>query len=61
MQKYRDINNDSGVDRFDIHDTSITVWFDGTHKSYTYSYSIAGRQHVETMKRLAVAGDGTHT
>ncbi|PKG37028.1 hypothetical protein [Psychromonas sp. Urea-02u-13] len=58
MQKYADINNDSGVDSFEIHATSITVWFDGAPKSYTYSYGIAGSQHVEEMKKRALVGDG---
>lgn len=58
MQKYADINNDSGVDKFEINDASITVWFKGTSRSYTYSYSKAGQNHVEQMKKLAVAGDG---
>ena len=58
MQKYADINNDSGVNRFEIHDISITVWFDGTSNSYTYSYGVAGEHHVEEMKKRALAGDG---
>ena len=58
MQKYANINNDSGVDSFEINDSSITVWFKGTSRSYTYSYSSAGEYHVETMKKCALAGDG---
>jgi hypothetical protein len=58
MQVYKDINNDSGVHGFEISADSITVWFDGTARSYTYSYHSAGRDHVETMKKLAVSGDG---
>lgn len=58
MQRYADINNDSGVVGFEIHPTSITVWFEGTARSYTYSYAIAGQAHVEHMKRLALSGDG---
>ena len=58
MQKYADINNDSGVNSFEIHDTSIIVWFDGTPNSYTYSYGVAGAHHVEEMKKRALAGDG---
>ena len=54
MQKYADINNDSGVDSFEINDSSITVWFKGTSRSYTYSYSSAGEYHVETMKKCAL-------
>jgi len=58
MQIYKDINNDSGVRGFEISADSITVWFDGTERSYTYSYASAGRGHIETMKKLAVSGDG---
>lgn len=58
MQPYKDIDNDSGVRGFEINETSITVWFDGTTKSYTYSYGKAGQHHVEKMKQLAKAGDG---
>lgn len=58
MQRYADINNDSGVCGFDINPTSITVWFDGATRSYTYSYAIAGQVHVEKMKQLALSGDG---
>jgi len=58
MQKYADTDRDSGVDSFEINETSITVKFKGTAKTYTYSYQSAGQQHVETMKRLALSGDG---
>lgn len=58
MQKYADINNDSGVDSFEINDSSITVWFNNTPRSYTYSYNSAGQHHVLAMNKLALAGDG---
>lgn len=58
MQRYVDIDNDSGVVGYDIHQTSITIWFEGTAKSYTYSYSVAGPIHVERMKQLAISGEG---
>ncbi|MEL5375313.1 hypothetical protein ABK864_19990 [Serratia marcescens] len=58
MQVYKDINNDSGVRGYELDDTSITVWFDKTTRSYTYSYASAGAENVETMKRLAENGDG---
>ncbi|MGO3396180.1 MAG: hypothetical protein ACTINL_06745 [Serratia proteamaculans] len=58
MQVYQDINNDSGVRGYELGDTSITVWFDGTARFYTYSYASAGAENVETMKKLAVSGDG---
>lgn len=58
MQRYADINNDSGVIGFEINPTSITIWFEGTVRPYTYSYAVAGQAHVEKMKQLALAGDG---
>lgn len=58
MQIYADIDKDSGVHGFEINDTSITVWFTGTQKPYTYSYQSAGQQHIEAMKSLALSGDG---
>lgn len=61
MKKYRDIDNDSGVDSFDIGPTSITVKFAGTTRLYVYSYRSAGAHHVEAMKRLALAGDGLNS
>lgn len=61
MQKYADINNDSGVKGFEIHDASITIWFGGSAKSYTYSYDMAGEHHVEEMKKRALSGDGLNS
>lgn len=58
MQKYADLNKDSGVIGYEIQATSITVWFDGTARPYTYSYARAGQAHVERMKQLAQSGDG---
>ena len=58
MEVYKDINNDSGVRGYEIGNTYIKVWFDGTARSYTYSYHRAGEAHVEKMKQLARKGDG---
>lgn len=58
MQRYKDIDGDSGVYGYEINDTSITVWFNGTSKPYTYSYLSAGQHNVEQMKKLAQIGDG---
>ncbi len=58
MQRYADTDKDSGVMGFDIEDTSITVYFKTANRPYIYSYRGAGRQHVEAMKELAIAGDG---
>ncbi|MBF0229185.1 MAG: hypothetical protein HQK63_06280 [Desulfamplus sp.] len=58
MQKYADINGDSGVYGFEIQTSAITVWFKGTQRPYTYSYQSAGQSNVEEMKRLALSGNG---
>ena len=58
MQRYSDIDRDSGVREFEIHDTSIIICFSGSRKTYTYSYQSAGKYHIEQMKRLALAGEG---
>ncbi|WNJ80709.1 hypothetical protein RJE46_05570 [Cedecea neteri] len=58
MEIYKDINNDSGVRGYELGNTFIKVWFDGTARDYTYSYASAGADNVEKMKKLAVSGDG---
>lgn len=58
MQRYADIDRDSGVMGFDIGETSITIYFKSTIRPYIYSYRGAGMQHVEAMKKLALTGDG---
>lgn len=58
MQRYADIDRDSGVMGFEISNTSIKLYFKNTSRPYIYSYRKAGQHHVEIMKRLALAGDG---
>jgi len=58
MPIYKDIDGDSGVNSYEYGDDCITVWFNGTSRSYTYSYASAGSHHIEEMKRLADIGDG---
>lgn len=58
MQRYSDVDRDSGVSAFEIRDTSIIISFHGSSKAYTYTYLSAGQHHVEQMKRLARAGEG---
>lgn len=57
MQRYLDVDNDSGVLAFEIGDGSIIVQF---HKggSYLYDATNPGLEHVLEMQRLAQAGDG---
>ena len=53
MERYLDLDGDSGVVGYEIGDTFIRVKFSGTAKIYTYSYRKAGVNKVEEMKRLA--------
>ncbi len=57
MEKYRDIDRDSGVVGFEISTDSIKIEFsDGSR--YLYTYGSAGENNVERMKKLATNGDG---
>ena len=60
MKVYRDLNNDSGINAYEISDDSITVRFK-TGALYLYNYLSTGVIHVEEMKRLAEAGDGLNS
>lgn len=61
MERYRNLNGDSGVAAYEIHPDSIRVQFNNTAKVYAYSYARAGREHVEQMKRLAAGGSGLNS
>ena len=61
MERYLDLDGDSGVVSYEIGDTYIRVKFNGTIKIYTYSYNKAGQYHVEKMKVLAKSGDGLNS
>lgn len=54
MERYSNRRGNSPITHFQIEDERIIVWFSGG-KSYSYSYSKAGRAHVEQMKILAKA------
>jgi hypothetical protein len=59
MERYKNISGNSPVTYYLINNTSITVWFKGSTKTYTYSYyGGAGSMHVEQMKILARNGSG---
>ena len=61
MERYLDLNGDSGVISYEIGDAFIRVKFDRTFKIYTYSYHSAGIEKVERMKQLARTGDGLNS
>jgi len=57
MERYLNRRGNSPITHYQIEDERIIVWFKGG-KSYSYSYSKAGRNHVEKMKILARNGSG---
>jgi hypothetical protein len=60
MTPYPNRSGTSGINAYEIHDTSIVVEFrhGGT---YVYDYNMPGREDVEAMKRLAERGSGLAT
>ena len=57
MERYRDIDGDSGIAEYEPGTDYIRVKFkDGS--VYLYTYASAGSSNIEEMKRLAAAGDG---
>jgi len=57
MERYRDIDGDSGVHSYEIGDGSIVIRF-GKGGVYKYTDSRPGTQHVHEMQRLARSGNG---
>ena len=57
MERYRNLGGNSGVVAYEIGDDFVTVVFrDGSR--YLYTYKSAGRNNIERMKTLAMAGQG---
>ncbi len=60
MQRYKNLEGNSGVTAFEIGDDYIKVEFkDGA--TYLYNYSRPGQHDVEQMKRLAIKGIGLNS
>lgn len=57
MERYKDIDGDSGVAAYEIGTDYIRVQFKD-NSVYLYTYASAGSNNIEQMKRLAEAGDG---
>lgn len=53
---YNDLRASSGITHFSIHPDAVTIHYGA--KKYTYSHASAGKEHVDTMKRLAATGAG---
>lgn len=60
MQRYQNLNGNSGVVAYEIRDDAITVAFEDG-RAYRYTYRSAGRRAVEDMKQFARAGRGLST
>ncbi len=60
MQRYLNLNGDSGVSAFEIGPQHLKVAFHD-HAEYLYTYNSAGVLHIENMKNLALRGYGLNT
>ncbi len=58
MIKYKNLSRDSGVDTYEFGNEYIKVKFENNSRIYVYSYSKAGRVHVDKMKIKAESGKG---
>ncbi|MCD8265226.1 MAG: hypothetical protein LUD02_14630 [Tannerellaceae bacterium] len=61
MQPYKNLSGRSGVRAYVIGADYILVLFIRGNRVYNYTYTKAGVQHVENMKRLAELGKGLNT
>lgn len=57
MERYSNLNGDSGVSSYEIGLNYIIVGFT-KGGVYEYTYTSAGMTNIETMKTLAIAGRG---
>lgn len=60
MEIYKNLSGRSGVFSYESGADFIVIQF-GTGSIYTYSYSSAGKENIEEMKRLAVQGKGLNS
>ncbi len=60
MIPYKNLGGNSNVRAYEIGSDSITVQF-GDGSIYLYNYQSAGRDNVERMKSLAIAGRGLNS
>ena len=60
MQRYRNLDGDSGVLAYEIGDDMVAVKF-RNGEVYEYTGASAGRANIERMKLLARAGRGLST
>jgi len=60
MERYKNLGGDSGVTAYEIGDDSIVVQFN-TGSVYLYNYQSTGKNNIEHMKELAIAGQGLNS
>jgi len=61
MTPYKTLGKNSGVQEYEIGDTSIKVKFIGNPKIYVYNENKPGYSIVKRMKELALSGTGLST
>ncbi|MBT1687122.1 hypothetical protein KK078_11160 [Fulvivirgaceae bacterium PWU37] len=60
MDRYKNLQGNSGITSYSIERDSIIVAFKGGH-TYKYNHAITGKEHVQNMKTLAREGRGLST
>lgn len=60
MERYNNLGGDSGVAAYEIGTDFIKVQFK-TGSIYLYTYGSAGSSNIETMKMLAMSGEGLNS
>lgn len=60
MERYLNLNGDSGVTHYDICVDCIRVQFQDS-TIYVYDHARPGKHHVDRMKALALSGRGLGT
>jgi hypothetical protein len=61
MEKYKNLGGDSGVAGYELGTDFIIVFFKDGKSPYRWSYGKVGQYHTETMKKLAVSGQGLNS
>lgn len=57
MERYKNINGNSGIEKYEIGNNYIRVQFND-ESIYLYTYASAGPSNIEQMKKLAIFGGG---
>ncbi|MBT1706593.1 hypothetical protein KK062_00080 [Fulvivirgaceae bacterium PWU5] len=60
MERYKNLQGNSGIASYRIGRDSIIVAF-RTGATYKYNYAVTGKEHIQNMKILAREGRGLST